>query len=119
MKMIRVTLFLFGACLCAAFPTALHADDSRLANLSTRAQVGTGGDIMITGFVFGPGENKTVLIRAVGPTLSTFGLTGVLADPKLALFNSSGTQINANDNWFAADASTFSSVILRTGNCMV
>lgn len=43
-----------------------------------------------------------MLIRSVGPALGTFGVVDAIADPTLALFNSAGVQVNANDNW--ADA---------------
>ncbi|MSU67583.1 MAG: hypothetical protein CK538_10535 [Opitutia bacterium] len=89
---------------------ALHAQEPRLANISTRANSGTGADVLTAGFVIGPGANKQVLIRAVGPTLSAFGLAGTLADPVLTLFNSANTAIATNDNWLAADAATFASV---------
>lgn len=72
----------------------------RLINISARTQVGTGGDILITGFnVSGTGQRR-LIIRAVGPTLSAFGLTGTLADPKLDVFSGS-TVIASNDNWDA------------------
>jgi len=87
-----------------------RADAPRLANLSTRASVGTGGNIMITGFIIGPGPNKTVLVRAVGPSLASFGLTNLLADPAVAIYNSAGAQIAFNDDWNAADAATMTSV---------
>ena len=82
----------------AAFVSA----GSRLVNLSARSLVGTGGAITIAGFVIeGPaGIPKQVLIRGVGPTLSTFGVTGVLARPSIALYNStSGTAIDSNTGW--------------------
>ena len=84
-----------------------RAQAPRLANLSTRAQVGTGGDIIISGFVVGPGANKTVLIRAIGPTLAgaPFNLPGTLADPYLVL-KQGDTQLAANDNWATALGTT-------------
>jgi uncharacterized protein (DUF1800 family) len=89
----------------------LRADTPRLANLATRAPVGTGANIMITGFVIGPGPNKTVLLRAVGPGLTTtFGITGVLPDPVLSLYNNSGAQIGTNNDWNSADAATMTTV---------
>ncbi|MDP3072025.1 MAG: DUF1800 family protein [Opitutaceae bacterium] len=93
--------------------SALAAEyDQRLANLSTRAQVGTGANIMITGFVVQEGAPKRVLIRAVGARLAQapFGLSGVLTDPQLQLFNSAGVLVLANDNWTVADAATMNSV---------
>ena len=74
------------------------AQTPSISNLSTRAQAGTGGDIIITGLNIGAGASKTVLIRATGPALAGFGVTGTLADPKLELFSGT-TKISENDNW--------------------
>jgi len=60
---------------------------ARLTNLSARVGVGTGANVVFAGFVIGGSTARTVLIRATGPTLATFGLTGVLPDPKLTLTN--------------------------------
>ena len=89
---------------CAA---TLPAQEARLANLATRGQTGTGAEVLTAGFVIGPGPDKQVVIRAIGPTLSAFGLSGLLADPFLTLINAS-TQatVATNDNWRAADAAT-------------
>lgn len=84
--------------------------DQRLANLSTRAQVGTGDNIMITGFVIEATAPKKVLIRAVGSRLSLYSVPGVLANPRLQLFNSTGALVLENDSWSAADAATMTSV---------
>ncbi|MEO6244880.1 MAG: DUF1800 family protein [Opitutaceae bacterium] len=85
-------------CLALAAACTLAAQTPSISNLSTRAQVGTGGDIIITGFNVGAGTNKTVLIRATGPALTGFGVTGTLTDPKLELY-SGQTKIAENDNW--------------------
>ncbi|MDP3071373.1 MAG: DUF1800 family protein [Opitutaceae bacterium] len=82
-----------------ALASLTFAQVPSLTNLSTRAQVGTGGDIIISGFNIGPGGNKTVLIRASGPALTGFGVAGALTDPQLTLFNSANTPIARNDNW--------------------
>ncbi|MSU48109.1 MAG: DUF1800 family protein [Opitutus sp.] len=104
-------------CLGLTSVTGLLAQTPSVSNLSTRAQVGTGGDIIITGFNIGSGTNKTILIRATGPALAGFGVTGTLVDPKLELFNSSSVKITENDNWGTpvgnatpVTAATFSSV---------
>ncbi len=79
--------------------TTFGAGTPRLINVSARAVSGVGADVLIAGFVIaGPGS-KTVLVRAIGPTLSVFGVTGVLADPKLELFNGAGVKTQENDNW--------------------
>ncbi|MDO8540836.1 MAG: DUF1800 family protein [Opitutaceae bacterium] len=112
MKTIRCALLAAASGFIALAPTRSAQYDQRLANLSTRAQVGTGGNIMITGFVVQEGAPKKVLIRAVGARLgaSPFNLTGILSDPQLALYNSNGVLVLANDNWATADASTMTAV---------
>ena len=77
----------------------------RLINVSARTQVGTGADILIAGFTIGGITPKTLLIRAVGPTLGVFGVTGVLTDPRLDLYSGANV-INSNDNWGGGAAIT-------------
>ena len=67
-------------------------------NISARVQVGTGGNILIAGFVIGGSTSRTVLIRASGPALIPFGVPGTLADPKLQLFSGSNV-IASNFGW--------------------
>jgi hypothetical protein len=90
------------------------ANPSSLMNLSCRARVGTGADILIAGFTISGAESKRILIRAVGPTLSNLGVTGTLADPKLDLIRQGApaatANIASNDNWDATLASTFAGV---------
>ncbi len=71
---------------------------SSVVNASTRAFVGTGDAVLIPGFVISGTGTLRLLIRAVGPTLSTFGLTGLLADPTLTLYRGN-TVLATNDNW--------------------
>lgn len=71
-----------------------------LVNVSTRAFVGTGAQQLIGGFVVGGAAEKTILVRAAGPALAGFGVSGALADPVLSVFRSSEAQPMAqNDNW--------------------
>jgi hypothetical protein len=70
----------------------------RLLNVSARSQVGTGDNILIAGFVIGGSTPRTLLIRAVGPSLASHGVSGVLADPQVSLCALS-TKIAENDNW--------------------
>jgi len=89
----------------ASLMVVASANPGRLTNLSCRAQVGTGADIMTAGFVVGGAGvvgTQSVLVRGTGPTLSLFGLTGLLADPKLTLNNTSdnpGQVIATNAGW--------------------
>ena len=91
-----------------ATPSGSHTEASpRLINISARVQVGTGGNILIAGFVIGGATADTLLIRGSGPALSPFGVPGVLADPKLQLYRSNGdgssTLLQSDIGW-AGDA---------------
>lgn len=72
---------------------------ARLANISTRGRVLSGDSIMIGGFVINGNTNKRVIVRAIGPSLANFGVTGQLSDPVLTVKNSSGVTIAENDDW--------------------
>src|SRR5881397_827993 len=72
---------------------------SWLSNISTRAFVQTGDNVMIGGFIVQGTEPKRVIIRALGPELTPFGVTDPLADPTLELHDSTGALIASNDNW--------------------
>jgi hypothetical protein len=74
---------------------------SRLANISTRGVVKTGENVMIGGFILGGTSSNParVVVRAIGPSLTQFGVPGALADPQLTLVDSNGNGIVFNDNW--------------------
>ncbi len=76
-----------------------NPSEPRLVNISARVQVGTGGDVLIAGFVIGGVTAKTVLIRASGPALVPFGVADTLSDPELTLF--SGTTVLASNSGWA------------------
>jgi hypothetical protein len=69
----------------------------RLANISTRANIKTGDDALIGGFIITGVESKRVLLRAIGPSLAS--VPGRLSDPVLELHDSTGALITSNDNW--------------------
>jgi hypothetical protein len=71
----------------------------RLINLSGRAQVGTAANVLIAGLVISGNSPDTVLIRGIGPSLSQFGLTGVLQNPLLALYDVNANLIESNTTW--------------------
>ncbi len=77
---------------------AFNATTARLINVSARSQVGTGNDMLFAGVTIAGPTFKTVLIRAVGPTLGLFGVGGTLANPRLDLFSGT-TKIFENDDW--------------------
>jgi hypothetical protein len=72
---------------------------AQLGNISTRAFVQTGDSVMIGGFIVQGTGPKRVIIRAIGPELSQFGVPDPLANPRLELRNAAGTLIGSNDDW--------------------
>jgi hypothetical protein len=72
---------------------------SSLGNISTRSFVQTGEHVMIGGFIVQGSGQKRVIIRAIGPELTQFGITDALANPTLELHNGSGALIATNDDW--------------------
>lgn len=84
---------------------------AQLLNLSTRAAVGTGENVLIGGFIVAGTEDKKVLLRGLGPSLAQAGVDGVLADPTLEVRDASGALIAFDDNW----SDTQSGEIDRTG----
>jgi hypothetical protein len=76
------------------------AADSELANISTRGFIQTGPDVMIAGFILGNSSgNSNIAVLGIGPSLAQFGLSDLLADPTLALYDSNGTLLISNDDW--------------------
>jgi hypothetical protein len=80
-------------------------------NIATRGFVESGDNVMIGGFIVGGSQNRTVLVRAIGPSLTPFGVANALQDPMLELHDASGTTIASNDNW----RSTQQTQIIATG----
>jgi hypothetical protein len=75
------------------------APNSILGNISTRSFVQTGADVMIGGFIVHGTQPKRVIIRAIGPELTQYGVPDPLADPTVELHNATGALIASNDNW--------------------
>jgi plastocyanin/uncharacterized protein YggT (Ycf19 family) len=75
------------------------AANSILGNISTRSFVQTGDNVMIGGFIVQGTQPKMVIIRAIGPELTPFGVPDVLANPTLELHDGTGALIGSNDNW--------------------
>ena len=80
-------------------PTPTPAVTSYLGNISTRSFVQTVNNVMIGGFIVQGTQPKTVIVRAIGPELTPFGVPDVLADPTLDLHDVTGALIASNDNW--------------------
>lgn len=89
---------------------------SRLSSLSARSQVGTGDSILISGFVVHGNGTKRVLIRAIGPSLAQFGVSGVLSDPAAELHahvEGKDTVLASNGDW--GGGSVLSDAFAQTG----
>jgi CSLREA domain-containing protein len=72
---------------------------SKLGNISGRSLVLTGDNIMIGGFIVTGPDSDNVIIRAIGPSLSSFGIANAMSDPTLELHDGNGVTIATNDNW--------------------
>ncbi len=77
----------------------LDVDHSLLANISTRGRVETGNNVMIGGFIIGGSAPTRVVVRAIGPSLSSQGVPNPLSDPVLELHDGKGNLVSSNDNW--------------------
>ena len=90
---------------------------SQLGNISTRASVETGDNVLIGGFIVGGGDAEArVVVRAIGPTLSQSGVSGPLQDPTLELRAADGTLIRGNDNWKESQQSAIEATGLQPAN---
>ncbi len=86
---------LYGAPPNAPPPTG----NGQILQISTRGDVGTGENVMIGGFIINGKTTKKVIVRAIGPSLGTSGITGALDNPTLELHDSSGALLQSNDDW--------------------
>ena len=88
-----------GVCLFEVYDLD-NAAASKLANLSTRAFVGTGNNVVIAGFILGNNQGSDrVVVRGLGPSLSSFGIANTMADPTLELRDENGVLLVANNDW--------------------
>ncbi len=98
-------------------PATATSPDTTLANISTRGLVGTGSDVLIAGLSIGGTTSKTIYVRAAGPALTDFGVSGALADPTLTIFSSNNPNVAlaTNDNWESSNPATISATATRLG----
>ena len=81
-----------------------------LMNISTRALIGTGENVLIGGFIVQGSQPATVILRALGYSLREVGIGGALRDPTITVYNSNRQVVATNDDWFtSANASTIAS----------
>ena len=104
-----------GLALAEVYDEEALTSATRLVNVSTSGFVGTGAQALVPGFVIGGTGPKQVLIRAVGPGLSQFGVGGVLADPQLSVQPlGKDFAVAANNDW-GNDAAALSAAFTQAG----
>jgi hypothetical protein len=91
------------------------AGSTQLGNISTRGFVQTGDNVMIAGLVV-QSRSKPVVVRALGPTLSGFGIHNALSDPTLSLYDGNGVLLVSNDDWKDTQESAISGTGLAPAN---
>ena len=84
-------------------PPAPGTTSKKLLNVSTRANAGLGENVMVGGFIVSGDSNKRVALRALGPSLDGAGVSGVLANPMISLYDSAGILIESNNNRLVLD----------------
>jgi hypothetical protein len=77
----------------------LHTTGGRAGNISTRGPVISDSQVLIGGFIVGGGQSKQLVVRAIGPSLSSAGVSGALSNPTVELRNASGALLASNDDW--------------------
>jgi hypothetical protein len=103
-KLLLLSLFILvclvgGASVHAIATPETTVTESTLTNISTRAFVQTGDNVVIGGFIVKGAEPKRVIIRAIGPELTLYGIPDALANPTLELHDGAGALIASNNNW--------------------
>ncbi len=98
-----------------AAPRAITLSDG-LVNLSTRMTVGTGESQAIAGFIIAGSASKDLLLRALGPSLASFGVPGVLANPALEIHDQTGALIASDDDWQSTQKDAIEASGLAPGN---
>lgn len=82
-----------------AFAALTTGSSAELVNLSVRAKIDRGERLMIGGFIITGASPKSVIVRALGPSLSAASVSGVLLDPALELHDAGGTLLAQNFDW--------------------
>jgi hypothetical protein len=104
-----------GIVLAEVYDVNPLSDDGQLAAVSTLAFTGSGDRALVAGFTIEGEAPKTLLLRAIGPSLETFGVTGAIANPQISLVASKLNRVVArNDNAWSGDAA-LNEAFARTG----
>jgi uncharacterized repeat protein (TIGR03803 family) len=100
----------------ATLAVVATSDPGRLANLSGRASVGSGGNVLVGGFGVGGTSTKQLLVRGVGPGLASLGMSGAVQTPRLDVFDSDQQLVGTGLAWGSAPAggSSTAGIVLGT-----
>jgi hypothetical protein len=92
--------------------------NSKFANIATRGFVDAGDNVMIGGLIIGPASGSTakVVVRAIGPSLTAFGIAGALQDPTVDLKDANGTTLLSNNDWQQGQAAEIQQLGLAPGD---
>jgi hypothetical protein len=93
-----------GVALAELYDADAGNPPTRLINASARAVSSPGSGVLTAGFEIGGSGTDTLLIRGIGPGLTQYGVSGVLATPEVTVFNSSGASIGTNTGWGGGSA---------------
>jgi Arylsulfotransferase (ASST) len=114
-----------SGCNTAYNSTPLHAEHFSLTtagqtlNISTRGEVMSGDNVLVGGFIISGFTPKDIVVRALGPSLEDFGVTGALANPVLTIYDSKGALVATNDDWAnSTSAATIQALMLAPSNAM-
>jgi hypothetical protein len=88
---------------------------AKVANVSTRGQVGAGDNLMIAGFII-VNNPLRVVVRGIGPSLIPFGIPNALTDPTLELHDGNGALVLGNDNWRLTQEAEIAATGLQPSN---
>ena len=77
----------------------LHQTTTRAGNIATRGIVSSGENVMIAGCIVGGSASKSLVVRALGPSLFNHGVSDALGNPRLGFFNANGAVVSANEDW--------------------
>ncbi|MDQ6808644.1 MAG: hypothetical protein M3Z64_04365 [Verrucomicrobiota bacterium] len=94
---------------------AISGAPGHLLNIATRLRVQTGENVLISGFIITGPDNKRVIVRGLGPSLSQFGVPDALQDPVLELY-ASGNLMTLNDNWNDSDPAAIAATGIPPSN---
>ena len=77
----------------------VRSGGGRAGNVSSRGNVQNGDNVLIAGFIVGSGGNKELIIRALGQSLTSGGVSNPLSDPTVSIYNANGMILQSNDDW--------------------